>query len=860
MPDITPIRRQYLRIKQQHTDAIVLFRLGDFYETFDEDAVLSSRLLGITLTAREMGKGNRIPMAGIPYHALDNYLGRLISAGHKVAICEQLKDPSAVKGLVDRDVVRIITPGMVLEPALLESGKSNYLAALYIDGTRAGLAYADISTGEFEAAEGPLNRVLLALHQLQPVETLVPANAAPLETPGSKLAAVDTGWFDFDFCSDTLLNHFRITTLESFGLDRSPLAVRAAGAIISYVSASRKSALAQLASLTSNRLDDYMPLDIQTIRNLELFQAGRNGSQEHSLLSVIDFTKTPMGGRLLKRWLGQPLVTVSQVQDRLDAVEAMYSSEIVRRSVILALSHINDIERLVNRVRGRIATPRDVLALRRSLEAVSAIQEAISGIALKNGWLLSGIRPCGDIIALIASSIVDAPPVEIGDEQVIRDGFNQELDVYKRRSRDVKGFIAALEQQEKEKTGIKTLKIGYNNIFGYFIEISKSHVAQAPPEYIRKQTVAGGERFITPELKEYESQILHARESCIKLESEIFGQVCDQISASYEALIETAHAVARIDVICSLAEVAVRNKYVRPEVNDGVILRIVEGRHPIVERVVGHSAFVQNDTLLDRDSSQLIILTGPNMSGKSTYLRQVALIVLMAQIGSFVPAAEAEVGIVDRIFTRIGLQDDLAIGRSTFMVEMVETAAILNSATSRSLIILDEIGRGTSTYDGLSIARSVAEYIHNSPKLGSRTLFATHYHELTDLEGTLPHARNFRVAVAEEGGDIVFLHRIIPGGADKSYGVHVARLAGLPEAVLVRAQKILGSLEKRSLENRAQSRPVSAADASSSQETLFQHRLTQSLLDDLALIDINSLTPLEALTRLNELKNKLKSL
>ncbi len=858
MPDITPIRRQYLRIKQQHSDAIVLFRLGDFYETFDEDALLASRLLGITLTAREMGKGNRIPMAGIPYHALDNYLGRLISAGHKVAICEQLTDPSAARGLVDRDVVRVITPGMVLEPALLDSGKSNYLASLYIDGSRAGLAYTDISTGEFEATEGPLDRVLLALQQLQPSEILVPADAQKLDIQDGKLAAVDIGWFDFNLCNEIVTSHFHVMTLESYGLDRSPLAVRAAGAIISYVSASRKSALAQLITLSTRRLDEYMPLDVQTIRNLEIFQAGRNGSHEHSLLSVIDLTKTPMGGRLLRRWLSQPLVTVSQVQDRLDAVEALYSSELVRRSVISSLSHINDLERLVNRVRGRIATPRDVVALRRGLESVAAIQQAVSGIAQRGALLVSGLRPCGDIVALIASSIVDTPPVEIGDEQVVRDGFNEELDSFRSRSRDVKGFIASLEQQERDKTGIKTLKIGYNNVFGYYIEISKSHVGQAPPEYIRKQTIAGGERFITPELKEYESQILHAQESCLKLESELFGQICEQISSSYEPLVETAHSIARIDVICSLAEAAVRHNYIRPKVNESLILRIAGGRHPIVERMVGHSSFVQNETLLDRDSSQLIILTGPNMSGKSTYLRQVALIVLMAQMGSFVPASEAEVGIVDRIFTRIGLQDDLATGRSTFMVEMVETAAILNSATPRSLIILDEIGRGTSTYDGLSIARSVAEYIHNSPRLGSRTLFATHYHELTELEGTLAHARNFRVAVAEEGGDIVFLHRIIPGGADKSYGVHVARLAGLPEAVLTRAQKILGSLEKHPPENKAVAAKSLPAPAPS-QDT-FQHRLTKALLDDLASMDIDSLTPLEALTRLNELKNRLKSL
>ncbi|MSQ31651.1 MAG: DNA mismatch repair protein MutS [Dehalococcoidia bacterium] len=860
MSDITPIRRQYLRIKQHYTDAIVLFRLGDFYETFDDDAVLASHLLGITLTAREMGKGNRIPMAGIPYHALDNYLGRLISAGHKVAICEQLTEPSNAKGLVDRDVVRVITPGMLLEPVLLESGKSNYLASLYIEGARAGLAYTDISTGEFEATEGSFDRVLLALQQIQPSETLVPSGAPPFEALSGKLVSVDVGWFDLDFCSEILTKHFRVMTLESFGLDRSPLAIRAAGAVISYVSASRKSALAQLTSLSTRRLEEYMPLDIQTIRNLEIFQSGRTGSQENSLLSVIDLTKTPMGGRLLRRWLSQPLVSVSGVMDRLDSVESLYSSELLRRSVISALTRINDLERLVNRVRGRIATPRDVVALRRSLESVADIQETLSGIAPKNVWLLSGLRPFGDIVTLIASSIMDMPPVEIGDEQVIKDGFNQELDSFRSKSRDVKSFIAALEQSERDKTGIKTLKIGYNNVFGYYIEVSKSHVSQAPPEYIRKQTVAGGERFITPELKEYESQILHAQEGCLKIESELFTQICDQISASYEPLLDTAHAVAKIDVISSLAEAAVRQNYIRPSINDGPILRIVGGRHPIVERVVERSSFVQNDTLLDKDNSQLIILTGPNMSGKSTYLRQVALIVLMAQIGSFVPASEAEVGMVDRIFTRIGLQDDLAIGRSTFMVEMVETAAILSSATPHSLIILDEIGRGTSTYDGLSIARSVAEYIHNSPRLGSRTLFATHYHELTDLEGTLPHARNFRVAVAEEGGDIIFLHRIIPGGADKSYGVHVARLAGLPEAVLLRAQKILGAMEKRSPENKGETRSASSVDSSASQDTLFQYKMTRALLDELASIDIDSLTPLEALTRLNELKSRLKSI
>jgi len=851
-----PIRRQYLRIKQRYPDAIVLFRLGDFYETFDEDAKLASKELGITLTSREMGRGKRYPMAGIPHHALDGYLIRLINAGHKVAICEQVSDPAASRGLVERDVVRVVTPGTVMEPGLLEQKANNYLLALVGDGEEVGIAFVDITTGEFRVTQLPPQDVPSELARLRPSEVLAPKDMdLPDGWPISALSRLDNYWFDEEEAYQRLKAHFGVSTLESYGCEHLPLAIAAAGATLHYLEATQKGVLDQLTHLLAYSSKAYMTLDAQTRRNLELFQSSATGSVTNSLLSVIDLTKTAMGGRLLRRWLGQPLLDLEELLKRQDAVEDFYADSMKRGKVTQLMSKVGDLERMVNRIGGGLANPKEVVALCRSLEVIPQVLETLG----ETDSAAHGLKPCEDIVQLIAGSIMEEPPTSVSDGGVVREGFHQELDKLRSASKDAKGYIAGLERKERERTGIKSLKVGYNRVFGYYIEVSKSHMGQVPQDYIRKQTLVGGERFFTPELKEYESLVLNAQERIVELEATIFRQICRQIGDASEHILAAAAALAHIDVFSALAEAAVKYRYVRPKLSEGDTIFISNGRHPVVERVLDEGSFVPNDIHLSSGDAQIIILTGPNMSGKSTYLRQVALIVLMAQIGSFVPADAAEIGVTDRIFTRIGLQDDLATGRSTFMVEMVETATILNQATPRSLIILDEIGRGTSTYDGLSIARAVVEHIHNTPKLGSKTLFATHYHELTELAQVLPRVKNFNVAVAEEEGRAIFLHKIVPGGADKSYGIHVAQLAGLPRPVVHRAQEVLSDLEANSHKGDVSKPTVGRrkrGEVPTPQLSLFGQR--PEVLEEFLKLDIDSMTPLEALTKLYELQRKAK--
>jgi len=842
---VTPLRKQYLRVKQKYPEAIVFFRLGDFYETFDEDAKVASRELDVVLTSREMGKGQRVPMAGIPHHALDNYLAKLINRGYKVAICEQLTPPG--KGLVERDVIRVVTPGTVVEPNLLKSKSNNYLASLVIADKEAGIAYVDITTSEFATTQLPSEKVLPELERLQPSEVLIPEDAQDYAQLPFIITRLDDYWFDLEIAQEALLEHFGVATLEGYGCARLPLAIRAAGALIHYVKETQKETLPQLSKLSTYSTDSFMTLDGQTIRNLELFQGGRWGETAHSLLSIIDLTKTPMGGRLLKNWLGHPLLDLNELNRRQEAVAWFYQNNLARRKVISLLSDIADLERLVNRVSSGRVMPRELLTLRTSLEKVAdlkaAMAEAEAPIA---SGLSAELKPCPEIVDLISRAIADEPG-DLEQGGVIKEGFSSELDEIRRNSRQAKQYLASLEQRERQRTGIKSLKVGYNRVFGYYIEISRANLSLVPSDYIRKQTLAEAERFFTPELKEYESLILNAQEKIAGLETAIFRQVCQQISAASEQILASARAIAQIDVLCSLAEVAVRSGYMRPTLTNGDVIDIKQGRHPIVEQSIGRDNFVPNDTYLSNKDTQLVILTGPNMSGKSTYLRQVALIVLMAQIGSFVPADSATIGIVDRIFTRIGAQEDLAAGQSTFMVEMTEAANILNNATPRSLIILDEIGRGTSTYDGLSIAWAVAEYIHNHPKLGAKTLFATHYHELVDLADILPRVKNFNVAVAEKGGKVIFLHKIVPGGTDRSYGIHVAQLAGLPKSVIVRAQEVLVELEGRASKRGKVPRHIAAI-----QIPLFSKG--SRLVDEITRLDIDSLSPLEAITKLYELK------
>ena len=855
---MTPIRRQYLKIKGDHPDAILLFRMGDFYETFDDDAVLAAKELEITLTSRSMGKGLRVPLAGVPVHSLDNYLFRLIKKGHKVAICEQISDPATSKGLVDRDVVRIVTPGTVLESNLLDQKTNNYLAAVSELGGRAGLAYIDITTGEFSATELPLQELPLELERIEAAEVLVPDSAGlPVWTDqrngngnNYELTPVESRTFHRDEARQALLSYFGILTLESFGCEGMDLAVAAAGAIVEYLARTQKAAKLKLSNLAIYSTGTFMALDSQTRRNLELFSAGRNESKELSLLSALDRTKTAMGSRLLRQWLGQPLLDLTALEQRLDAVDHFYLDGLKRADSISALNKISDLERIIGRIVSDTVNPRELIALKDGLAAVFSLRKLVDSTDLE--WLQSQLLPLPEVCSLIEESIAAEPAGAVGDGNVIRPGFSPEMDELKSSSTNARQFIAGLEQRERDRTEIKGLKVGYNQVFGYYIEVSKSNIDKVPEDYIRRQTLTNAERYIVPELKEYESLVLNARDCLEEAERAVYHRVCAQLAESAGAVSQVASAIAKLDVFTGLADAAVENGYVRPKLDLGNAIRVTNGRHPVVERVLDTGTYVPNDVELSNDGAKVMVLTGPNMAGKSTYIRQVAIITLMAQIGCFVPASDATIGLVDRIFTRVGLQDDLATGQSTFMVEMVETAAILNQATPRSLVILDEIGRGTSTYDGLSIARSVIEHIHNDPRLGCKTLFATHYHELTQLAASLPGVRNCSVAVTEEGNSVVFLHKIVPGRADKSYGVHVAQMAGLPQGVVNRAWEVLADLEAQSQQKNGQQVKVKVEPVQ--QMALFNDGGNlQKLLKEL---DIPNLTPIEAINKLYELQKE----
>ncbi len=860
----TPARKQYLRIKSQHQDEILLFRMGDFYETFDNDARLISRELEIALTSREMGKGARVPLAGIPYHALDGYLAKLIKKGYRVAICEQIGDPASSRGIVGREVVRVVTPGTVIEDSILDRKANNYLAAVVIEGNKAGLAYVDITTSEFATSEFNASQLSVELAGLEAAELLVAEGENSLDSDGGRagsddeisITTVSADMFNEEWAREALHNAFGVMSLEGFGCERLPLAVRAAGAIVRYLEDHRSGALGLLNSLYTYSTEAYMVLDPQTRRNLELFEGGRwGGDFGASLLATLDRTNTSMGARQLRRWVGRPLLDVAELQKRQDAVEWFHRSAVRRSRVTAVLQRIADIERLINKVSASASSPRDVVSLGRSLAAAPEIWNILreDEDAATVAWISEGVQDSSETVDLIHRAITDDPPLSVGDGGVIREGFSEDLDRLRTSSREAQDYIASLEKAERERTGIKSLKVGYNKVFGYYIEISRPNLAQAPEEYIRRQTLVNAERFITPQMKEYESLILNAQERIVELESSLFRQVGKQVADAAGSIMTVARAVARVDSLASLAEVAERQGYVRPELNDGDAITIVQGRHPVVERTIEAGKFVPNDIRLSTRDEQVIMLTGPNMAGKSTFIRQVAVIALMAQIGSFVPADSATVGVVDRIFTRVGLQDDLSTGQSTFMIEMLETATILNHATPRSLVILDEIGRGTSTYDGLAIARAVAEFMHNHPRAGCKTLFATHYHELTQLAEVLPRVRNYNVAVAEEDGEIVFLHRIVPGGADRSYGVYVARLAGMPSAVINRAWEVLSEFEGNSASPMANGQGVPAA--AEAQQLSFLPT-TPPIVDELLALDVSSLTPLEAITKLYEMQER----
>ncbi len=901
--DHSPIRQQYLSVKQQHPDAVVFFRMGDFYEMFDGDAELAARELELTLTRRDWGRGERTAMAGVPHHAAQGYIARLIGKGYRVAVCEQVSDPALSKGLVEREVIRVVTPGTIVDPSMLAAKRNNYLAAAVLSRDAVGLAYTDITTGEFActqfAATQPEDALNQELARVQPAEVLievaaprrmtlprsVPDSASPLpvgEGPGegadesdtlaARLAGLDGRLptvvtpfdarnFREDVARDVLREQFGVASLEAFGCERLPLAVRAAGAVIAYLRETQRDALAQMTALETYSTSGFMTLDAHTRRNLELFESGRSGGVKGSLLWVLDATSTPMGGRLLRRWLAEPLLDLERLRRRQDAVAAGASDIALRARLMPLLAHVGDLERLINRVVQRIAMPRDLVALAQGLAAVDELAASAATLPEGLATIAQALQPLPELHMLIERALVDEPPATLSDGGFIRAGYSDELDTLLDASRNGRQWVADLERRERERTGISTLRVGYNKVFGYYLEVTNSQLARVPEDFIRKQTLTTGERFITPDLKEYEALILNAQEKSAKLEQELFAALRSEIAARWgEAALRTARVLAELDVLLALAEVASRQNYCRPELDESDTIHIVAGRHPVVEASQREIAFVPNDTQLATSDAQILLLTGPNMAGKSTYLRQVALITLLAQIGSFVPAEAARIGLVDRIFTRIGAQDDLATGQSTFMVEMVETANILHHATERSLVILDEIGRGTSTYDGLAIARAIVEYLHNNKRCGAKTLFATHYHELVEVTRLLPRVRAYNVAVAEEEGHVVFLRKIVPGGADKSYGIHVAQLAGIPRQVVRRAEEVLEDLEKKGdarSRRKAMRENVPTVMPQALQLTLFAAE-PDPLVEELKTLAIDELTPLEAISRLYELQRRAR--
>jgi DNA mismatch repair protein MutS len=870
----TPMRAQYLALKKQYPDIILLFRLGDFYETFDDDAKIVSEVCDVVLTSRPVGDDKRVPLAGVPYHAVDTYVAKLINAGYRVAIAEQIgNEPPQGEKLVPRTVRRVVTPGTVVEPGLLPERRNNYLAALVLEREpdrgpgRAGVAYADLSTGEFAATEieagaNVERKAAEELGRLAPAEVLYPSQdprwaghpgavQPPAPAHGYHTTPYAAWRFEQETARQALLDHFGVASLDSFGCERQPLAVSAAGALLQYAAETQKDAVAQLVSLRTYSLSEFMMLDEATRRNLELTESIR-GTAQGSLLHVLDATQTAMGSRLLRRRLNQPLLDRDGLERRLDAVGTWYENAPLRDELRQMLRGVGDLERWTNRCIQGNARPRDVIGVRGALVRIQAIRDLCDGNLVPGIGALAGLDVGPDMSDFLRRAIADEPPATLNSSGVIRPGFSAELDGIHAATRDAKSWIASLESSERERTGIKSLKVGYNRVFGYYIEVTQANAALVPADYIRKQTLVNAERYITPELKEYEALVLNAEERILELEASLFREVLVQIAAMGPRLLGAAQAVAELDVAAALAEVAENNRYARPEIADDPLIVIRAGRHPVVEKMLpGGEAFTPNDTRLGPEEA-IQILTGPNMSGKSTFIRQTALIVLMSQIGSFVPAEHAHIGLVDRIFTRIGASDEIARGQSTFMVEMVETANILHHATNRSLLILDEIGRGTSTYDGLAIAWAVVEYIHNHPGLRAKTLFATHYHELTDLAERLPNVMNYNVAVAERGDDVAFLHKIVPGAADRSYGVHVARLAGLPRPVINRAEEILADLEASG---------AAGPRRSVAEPTIYQLSLFSGddpVIAELKALDLNGLSPLDAINKLYELQQRVK--
>ncbi|TQD26730.1 DNA mismatch repair protein MutS [Methanolobus vulcani] len=882
MSKVTPAMQQYYAAKEEHKDALIFFRMGDFYESFGEDAKTIAKELEITLTTRGKDKdGEKMPLAGIPYHAIDNYLPRLIKKGYKVAICEQLEDPKQAKGVVKRGVVRVVTPGTAMDSSMFSDSSNNYLVALYGDKGEFGLSFLDISTGEFLATqltdEQPYDRIISELARMGPSECIMPPSLLKETHLKERIKdlriiihEVDEDSFDHKIAEKVLLDHFKVTTLEGMGCSELLAAVSSAGAALRYATDTQMRELSQVQTLKTYFDSEFMVLDAITLRNLEIVRNVRGEGNDASLIGVLDETKTPMGRRQLQKWLLKPLISVDAINDRLDAVSWLHDNTLVRFDIRAHLSYVKDMERLVGRVMYGNSNARDLVSLKKSLESVPLLLDSLQGckdieLLESTSSKLSSFAELDELAKLIDSAIVEEPPLSVRDGGMIKPGYNEQLDELFDLSKNGKQWIAKFQQKERDRTGIKSLKVGYNKVFGYYLEITKANISQVPDDYIRKQTMTNAERFYTPELKERESAILSADEKMVALEYELLSELNTIVASHSRQLQETAALIGTLDVLANLAEVAANNNYVRPAITPDCRLLIRDGRHPVVENTVP-GGFVSNDTEMDCSENQFQLITGPNMAGKSTYMRQIAMIVIMAQSGSFVPVLYASIGIVDRVFTRVGAFDDLASGQSTFMVEMVELANILNNATPKSLVLLDEIGRGTSTYDGYSIAKAVVEYIHNKGRVGVRSLFATHYHQLTEVAASLKRVKNYHIAVKEDGDDLVFLRKIVPGATDRSYGIHVARIAGVPHAVTSRAKEILEDIEDECMlseEDRKGSKKKQHSSAKYTQVILFDQEATYTettpdpLIEELKKIDVNSMTPLEALNKLHEIKSKL---
>ena len=881
MAELTPMMKQYMETKSQYQDCILFYRLGDFYEMFFEDALTASRELEITLTGKNCGQEEKAPMCGVPYHAVEGYLNRLVAKGYKVAICEQVEDPKTTKGIVKREVVRIVTPGTNLDTQALDETKNNYIMCIVYIADRYGVSVADISTGDYFVTEIPDSAKLLdEIYRFSPSEII--CNEAfymsGVDMDGMKdrlgitIYSLESWYFDDEVCRKKLLEHFEVSSFAGLGLADYDCGIISAGALLQYLLETQKNSLSNLTHITPYAAGKFMMIDSSTRRNLELCETLREKQKRGSLLWVLDKTKTAMGARTLRKYVEQPLIDKTEIIRRLDAVQELKEQAISREEIREYLSPVYDLERLITKIAYGSANPRDLTAFRSSLEMLPAllyILQEMKAELLKD--LAVDLDPLEDLCILVKKAIREDPPIAMKEGNIINDGYNEEVDKLRRAKSDGKDWLAKLENDEREKTGIKNLKIKYNKVFGYYLEVTNSYKEMVPEYYTRKQTLANAERYITPELKELEDMILGAEDKLYALEYELYSEVRDLIASQIERIQKTAKAVAALDAFASLALVAERNNYVRPKINEKGVIDIKEGRHPVVERMIPNEMFISNDTYLDDKKHRISIITGPNMAGKSTYMRQTALIALMAQIGSFVPAKSANIGLSDRIFTRVGASDDLASGQSTFMVEMTEVANILRNATSKSLFILDEIGSGTSTFDGLSIAWAVIEYISDSRLLGAKTLFATHYHELTELEGKIDNVNNYCIAVKEKGDDIVFLRKIVKGGADKSYGIQVAKLAGVPELVIGRAKEIVEELSDEDITARvseiaSKERVVKKKpkvkkydDVDIAQMSLFDTVKDDDVLEELKNLDVGNMTPIDALNTIYRLQNKLKN-